>query len=135
MFIYLFLAALGLCWCTWAFSSCSEWGATPHCGAWASHCSGFSCCGARALGMRASVVVAHRLSSCSARVPLLQSWCWSFVSSLFIFVSLDRSLLILLISSKDQLLVSLIFLLCWQFHWFLLFSLIPFSVWFWFIMR
>ena len=26
LFIYLFLAALGLCCCTWAFSSCSEWG-------------------------------------------------------------------------------------------------------------
>ena len=32
----LFLAALGLCSCEWAFSSCSEW---------ASHCSGFSSCG------------------------------------------------------------------------------------------
>ena len=36
-------------------------GATLCCGAWASHCSGFSCCGARALGTRASVVVAHGL--------------------------------------------------------------------------
>ena len=46
IFIYLFLAALGLC-----------------CSARASHCSGFSCCGARALGAssRASVVVAHEL--------------------------------------------------------------------------
>ena len=26
LFIYLFLAALGLCCCTWAFSSCSERG-------------------------------------------------------------------------------------------------------------
>ena len=26
LFIYLFLAALGLCFCTWAFSSCSERG-------------------------------------------------------------------------------------------------------------
>ena len=24
--MYLFLAALGLCWCAWAFSSCSEQG-------------------------------------------------------------------------------------------------------------
>ena len=46
-FIYLFLAALGL-----------------RCGAWASHCSGLSYCGARALGAQASVVVAHGLSSC-----------------------------------------------------------------------
>ena len=35
------------------------------CGAWASHCSGFSCCGAQALGVWASGFVAHRLSSCS----------------------------------------------------------------------
>ena len=31
------------------------------------HCSGFSCCRAQALGMRAPVVVAHRLSSCGSR--------------------------------------------------------------------
>ena len=49
-----------------------------------SHCGGFLCCGARALGARASVVVAcrlgscgsraleHRLSSCGARAQLLR---------------------------------------------------------------
>ena len=42
-------------------------GATLHCSAWASHCRGFSCCGARALGARASVVVARGLSSCGSR--------------------------------------------------------------------
>ena len=31
------------------------------------HCGGFSCCGARALGVRASVGVACRLSSCGSR--------------------------------------------------------------------
>ena len=36
-------------------------GATLCCGAQASHCGGFSCCGAWALGARASVVVAHGL--------------------------------------------------------------------------
>ena len=41
-------------------------GATLHCGAWASHCGGFSCCGAWALGARASVVVACGLSSCGS---------------------------------------------------------------------
>ena len=53
-------------------------GATLRCSAQPSHCGGFSCCGARALGARASVVVAcglsncgswaleHRLSSCGA---------------------------------------------------------------------
>ena len=54
-FFYLFMAALGLRCFAWAFSSC---------GAWASHCGGFSCCRAWALGARASVVVARGLSSC-----------------------------------------------------------------------
>ena len=47
---FLFLAVLGLRCCARAFSSCGEW---------ASHCSGFSCCGAQALGAQASVVVAR----------------------------------------------------------------------------
>ena len=64
--INLFLAALGLCCCTRAFL---QWraGATLHCGAQASHCGGFSCCGAWSLGARASVVVVHGLSSCGSR--------------------------------------------------------------------
>ena len=33
----------------------------------ASHCGGFSCCRARALGARASVAVARGLSSCGSR--------------------------------------------------------------------
>ena len=33
----------------------------------ASYCRDFSCRGARALGMRASVVVAHGLSSCGSQ--------------------------------------------------------------------
>ena len=53
LFLYLFLAELGLCCWAWAFSSCGEVGA--------SHCGGFSCCGAQALGLRASVVEAHGL--------------------------------------------------------------------------
>ena len=39
-------------------------GATLRCGTWASHCGGFSCCRAQALGTWASVVVVQRLSSC-----------------------------------------------------------------------
>ena len=62
-FIYLFLAVLGLRCCV-GFLQLRRMGATLLCGAWASHCSGFSCHGARALGARASVVVARRLSSC-----------------------------------------------------------------------
>ena len=58
--------------------------ATLHCGAQASHCSGFSCCRAWSLGAQASVVVVcglsscglraleHRLSSCGARASLLR---------------------------------------------------------------
>ena len=37
------------------------------CRARASYCGGFSCCGARALGAWASVVVAHGPSSCGLR--------------------------------------------------------------------
>ena len=44
-------------------------GATLRCSAWASHCSGFSCCGAWALGARASAVVARGLSSCGSWAP------------------------------------------------------------------
>ena len=42
-------------------------GATLRCGVRASHCGGFSCCGAWAVRARASVVVARRLSSCGLR--------------------------------------------------------------------
>ena len=41
LFIYLFLAVLGLHCCAWVFSSCGEPG-TLCGGAWASHCGGFS---------------------------------------------------------------------------------------------
>ena len=43
-------------------------GATLRCGARASHCGGFSCCGARALGVQASVVVALGLWSAGSVV-------------------------------------------------------------------
>ena len=66
LFIYLFMAALGLHCCMRAFSSCGERGLLFCCGAGASHCHGFSC-GAQPLGARASVVVAHGLSSCGSR--------------------------------------------------------------------
>ena len=88
---YLFLAVLGLCCCTWAFSSCGEWGLLfiAVCGLLivvaslvAEH--GLQVRGlqqlqhlgsvAAALGpqsMRASAVVAHRLSSCGAQAQLL----------------------------------------------------------------
>ena len=66
-FVFVFvLAALGLHCCAWAFLWLWRVGATLRCGAWASHCSGFSCCRAWALGARASVVVVHGLSSCGS---------------------------------------------------------------------
>ena len=40
-------------------------GATLACSVWASHCSGFSWCGAKALGTRASLLTAHGLNSLS----------------------------------------------------------------------
>ena len=72
-------------WLHWVFvaacrlSLVAESRATLCCGGRASHCGGFSCCRARALGVRASVVVARglscrgsqalerRLNSCGAR--------------------------------------------------------------------
>ena len=50
--IYLFLAVLGLCCCARASSSVRT-----------SHCGGFSCCGAQALGLRGLVVVFHELQN------------------------------------------------------------------------
>ena len=47
--LFLILAVLGL-HCCMGFSSCSEVGLLPRCDAWASHCSGFPCCTAWALG-------------------------------------------------------------------------------------
>ena len=64
--IYLFMAVLGLRCCARVFFSCGEQGLLC-CGVRASHCHGFSCCGARALGVQASVVVACELSSCGLR--------------------------------------------------------------------
>ena len=59
--MYLFVAALGLCCCSRAFSSCCK-GATLHCGARVPHCSGFSGFQARVLRTWTFVVVAHGLN-------------------------------------------------------------------------
>ena len=65
-YFFKFLAALGLCCCTRAFSSCGEWGLL-----FVAVCELLiavaSRCGARVLGSRASVVAARRLSSCGSR--------------------------------------------------------------------
>ena len=66
-FIYLFLAALGLCCCTWAFSSCGERGLLFLVVRGLLIVVASLCFGARSLGAWASVVVAHGLSSCGLR--------------------------------------------------------------------
>ena len=64
-FIYLFIsAALGLCCCMWAFSSCGKKGLLASCGVRASHCGGVSCFRAWALGCVG-------FGSCSDWAPLL----------------------------------------------------------------
>ena len=70
--IYLFILFIYF-WLPWVFvavcglSVVAVSRATLCCSARASHCNGFSCCGARALGAWASIVVAHGLSSCGSR--------------------------------------------------------------------
>ena len=64
LFIYLFIfGCIGSSLLCTGFLWLPRAGATLRCGARASHCGGFSCCGARARGAQASVVVAHGLSS------------------------------------------------------------------------
>ena len=67
---------LGLCCCTWAFSSCSEWRLLSGCNEWASKCGGFSCYGAWVLSPWASVVVVHGLS-CPQTCGILLDQGWN----------------------------------------------------------
>ena len=66
-FIYLCMYVCMYVWLRWVFvvarrpSLLQQAGATLRCAVWTTHCGGFSCCRARALGARASVVVAHGL--------------------------------------------------------------------------
>ena len=64
IYIYIFMATLGLCSFTWAFSSRGEQGLLSSCCVQASYCSGFSCCRAWALGVRASVTLPLSLGNC-----------------------------------------------------------------------
>ena len=64
--LFLFLAVLGLCCCTRAFSSCGERGLL-FVAVRGLLIAVASRCRARALGTQASVVVVRRLSSCGAR--------------------------------------------------------------------
>ena len=63
----LFFGCIGSLLLHMGFLKLQRAGATLCCSARISHCSGFSCCGARALGMWASVVAVHGLSSCGSR--------------------------------------------------------------------
>ena len=60
-FIYFIFGCVGSLPLRTGFLQLWRAGATLRCSDQASHCSGFSCCGAWALGSRASVVVARRL--------------------------------------------------------------------------
>ena len=72
-YLFLFLAALGLRFCAWAFSSCGEQGLLFFvvCGLLIAVASRG---GAQALGARASVVVAHGFSSCAQALLLRGMW-------------------------------------------------------------
>ena len=72
-FFFKFISLSIYFWLHWVFvaarglSLVAESGATLCCSARASHCGGFSCCGTRAVGMQASVVVSRGLSSCGSQ--------------------------------------------------------------------
>ena len=78
---YLFLAALGLCCCAWAFSTCGEWGPLSRFNALASHCGGFSCCRAQARGLAG-------FSSCSMWAQYL--WHTGLVAPVACGIFLDQ---------------------------------------------
>ena len=67
-FIYFIFGCVGSPLLRAGFLQLRRAGATPRCGARASHCGGLSCCGARALGAQASVVVAGGLQSAGSVV-------------------------------------------------------------------
>ena len=78
LFIYLFIfGCVGSSLLSMGFLQLWQEGATLRRSAWTSHCSGFSCCGAWALGTQPSVVVTCELSSCGARAQLLRGMCLS----------------------------------------------------------
>ena len=74
-FIYLFLAVLGLSFCMHTFPQLQQAGVTLCCGSRASHCGGFSCCGAWTLGHMGSVVVIPRLQSMGSTVVVHRFSC------------------------------------------------------------
>ena len=73
--IYFIFGCIGSLLLHTGFLQLRQSGATLRCSVQASHCGGFSCCGAWALGAWASVVVAHELSSCSRALERRLSSC------------------------------------------------------------
>ena len=65
IFVCVCLAVVGLLLCV-GFLSLQSAGATLCCSVWSSHCSGFWCWGAQALGTWAALVAAWGCSSCSS---------------------------------------------------------------------
>ena len=64
-----------LCYCAWAFSSRVEWGLLSSCGTRASHCDGFSCCEAWALGTQA-----QQMQLTGSRAPTQSLWCLGLIT-------------------------------------------------------
>ena len=68
LFLFFFFGCVGSSLLQAGFLQLWQAGATLRCGAQASHCGGFSCCGAWALGSQGSVVVAYGLQSAGSVV-------------------------------------------------------------------
>ena len=66
-FFFFFFGCIGSVLLHTGFLQLQRAGAALHYGAQASHCGGFSCCRAQALGTRALVVAACGLSSCGTQ--------------------------------------------------------------------
>ena len=79
--IYFIFGCVGSSLLRAGFLQLRQAGATLRCGARASHCGGFSCCGARALGTQASVVVARRLQIAGSVVVVHGLSCSGHVGS------------------------------------------------------
>ena len=150
------LLRVGFLWLWWVW-------VTLHCGTWVSHFGGFSCFKAQAVGAEASIVTARGLSICGPRAlvslwhvessqtrdqspcvpcigrqtpnhqtsPDISNLCLLF--SFFPLVTLTRSLSILWIFSKNQLLVLLIFSVDFLFSTSLILALILFYYFFCFV--
>ena len=76
-FMYLFFGCVGSLLLHAGFLQLQRAGATLCCGVLVSHCGGFSCCGAWALGTQASVVVARGLQQlwlAGSRAQAQQLW-------------------------------------------------------------